>query len=51
MKQGFWKWKVTAGIGNNKESAYMACLINPISQQSLDYAGEGQQKFNQPTGS
>jgi hypothetical protein len=29
-------WKVTADIGNNKESAYMACLTNMISQPRTD---------------
>jgi hypothetical protein len=33
MKLGFWKLKVTAGIGN--KSAHMACLTNLMSQPRL----------------
>jgi hypothetical protein len=34
MKLGFWKLKITAGIGNNQESAHMTSLTNPISHIS-----------------
>jgi hypothetical protein len=33
---GFCKSKVTSDIKKYKESAYMTCLSNPISQPSLD---------------
>jgi hypothetical protein len=36
MKLGSWKFKVTVGIRNIRESAHMAYLTNPISQPGLD---------------